>query len=76
MLRLDAIGYAARVGTPYREPPPAPPPRGAGGSLGLPTVIFGFLCVLFGYALSGPACGLGATIAGVVLILVPRRLPR
>ncbi|APR77624.1 Hypothetical protein A7982_02971 [Minicystis rosea] len=63
------------MGNPYREPPPLEP-RGAGGSLGLPTVIFGSLCVLMGYALGGPACGLFATIAGVVLILSPSRLPR
>lgn len=61
---------------PYREPPRPPPARGAEGALAWPTVIFGFVCVLFGYAFGGPACGMIATVGGVVLILSPGRPPR
>jgi hypothetical protein len=58
------------VAHPYREPPRPEPARGAGGSLALPTVVFGLLCGIAGHALGGPACGLFATVGGVVLILV------
>ncbi|MFT3764464.1 MAG: hypothetical protein QM820_02940 [Minicystis sp.] len=64
------------MANPYREPPRAEPGCGAGGNLGLSTVIFGFLCVLAGHALGGPGAGLAATIAGVLLILAPTRPPR
>ena len=61
---------------PYREPPRAAPDLGAGDGPPLSTVIFGVICALGGAALGGPACGILATIAGVVLILAPSRAPR
>jgi hypothetical protein len=59
------------VAHPYRPTPPAARARPPDRRLGFATFLFGFACVLAGAALSGPAGALVATIAGVVLLLVP-----
>lgn len=59
------------MANPYREPPPAERIEGPGGALALPTVIFGVICALVGFAYGGAACGLAATISGVLLLLAP-----
>jgi len=70
------MGYARRVAHPYRVPPPPEPARGAEGGLALPSVVFGLVCAIAGHALGGPACGLFATIGGVLLILAPGGVSR
>lgn len=56
---------------PYQSMPRAARARPSNRRLGFATFAFGFLCVLAGASLAGPAGMLVATIAGVALLLVP-----
>ena len=57
---------------PYRTPPAPERARGVAASLALPTVMFGLACGITGQAIGGPRCCLFATVAGVMLLLLPR----
>jgi hypothetical protein len=59
------------VAHPYRSTPRAARARPSDRRLGFATFVFGFVCALAGAAFSGPAGALIATIAGVLLLVVP-----
>jgi hypothetical protein len=67
------VGWSTmeRVAHPYRSMPRAARARPSDRRLGFATFAFGFLCVLAGASIAGPAGMLFATIAGVALLIVP-----